>query len=64
MGTILGAISAFVATMPSLLEGTLRDVVPMVLVLVLIIVVNGYGWIYAISKNYLSGNLLPALRTE
>ena len=63
-GTLLGGLSALIATMPSLLEGTLRDVVPMVLVLILIIVLNGYVWIYAISRNYLSKNLLQALRTE
>jgi ABC-type antimicrobial peptide transport system permease subunit len=64
IGTLTGAISAFVATLPSLLSDFISASWQTAAVIILLIILNGFVWITAITRNSLKRNLMETLRTE
>ena len=63
-GTVIGAGAAFVATLPSFLAGINQNSYLTALILVLLILMNGWMWIYLISRSFLRKNLLETIKVE
>lgn len=64
IGTLSGAITAFVATLPSLLSEFVQASWQTAAVIILLILLNGFIWITIITRSSLRRNLLSALRSE
>jgi len=64
IGTITGAITAFIATLPSILSEFVQASWQTAAIIVALILVNGLAWIYGITKNYLRKDLIVTLREE
>ncbi len=64
VGTLIGAITAFVATLPSILSEFVQASWQTAAMIVVLILLNGLLWIYGISRNYLRKDLLLTLREE
>jgi len=64
LGTLAGAGTAFIATLPSILSEFVQASWQTAAVIVLLILLNGLGWIYVITRNYLKKDLLVTLREE
>lgn len=64
MGTFTGASTAFIATLPSFVSGIVQNSWHSAMIILLLIVMNGFFWIWIISRSYLAKNLLTTLRTE
>ena len=64
IGTLTGAITAFIATLPSILSEFVHSSWQTAAVIVLIILLNGLAWIYGITRNYLRKDLIVTLREE
>ncbi len=63
-GTLTGAISAFVATLPSLLSDFVQASWQTAAFIIMLILLNGLVWIVLITRNSLKRNLLSTLRSE
>ena len=64
IGTLTGAITAFIATLPSILSEFVQASWQTAAVIVLLILLNGLAWIYGITRNYLRKDLIVTLREE
>ncbi len=64
IGTLTGSITAFIATLPSILSEFVQASWQTAAVIVLLILLNGFIWIFLITRNYLKKNLLATLRVE
>jgi ABC-type antimicrobial peptide transport system permease subunit len=64
LGTLIGAVSAFIATLPSLLSGLGQNSFLTALFLIMAILINGFIWITMISRSFLSKNLIASIREE
>jgi ABC-type antimicrobial peptide transport system permease subunit len=64
IGTLTGAITAFVATLPSILSEFVQASWQTAAIIVGLILINGILWIYGITRNSLRKNLLVSLRSE
>ncbi len=64
IGTLTGAITAFVATLPSLLSEFVQASWQTAILIISLIVLNGCIWIILITRNALHKNLLYTLRSE
>jgi len=64
IGTLIGAITAFVATIPAILSDFVDANWQIAAWIVLLILLNGWIWILLITKNNLKKHLLSSLRTE
>ncbi len=64
MGTIAGAITAAIATLPSVLASYAETSWLTALMIILFILLNGMMWVMIIANSYLKRNLLDALRAE
>ena len=63
-GALTGTATAFVATLPSILSEFVQASWLNALVIVALILLNGFIWIYAIARYFLRKNLMAALRNE
>jgi len=63
-GTIIGAISAFVATIPSVFSAFIEASWQTAALIIVLIILNGLIWIYLIGKSSLHKNLVASLRSE
>jgi len=63
-GTIAGALTAFIATMPSIMSQFVDASWQTALVIILLIVANGLFWTILIARQNLKKQLLDSLRTE
>ncbi|MFC2124377.1 ABC transporter permease [Bacteroidota bacterium] len=64
IGTIIGALTAFIATMPAILSAFVDASWQTASLIIFIILLNGLIWILLITKNNLKKELLFSLRTE
>lgn len=64
IGTLTGAITAFVATLPSLLSEFVHASWQTAAIIILFIILNGFIWITLITRNSLRRNLIATLRSE
>ena len=64
IGTLAGAITAFIATLPSILSEFVQASWQTAALIVVLILANGIGWIYGITKSYLRKEVLATLREE
>lgn len=64
IGTLTGAITAFVATLPSLLSEFVQASWQTALIIILLIILNGFIWIVMITQRSLKKSLLYLLRLE
>ncbi|MCG8306766.1 MAG: FtsX-like permease family protein [Cytophagales bacterium] len=64
IGTLTGMISALTATLPSFLTGMDQSSWYTAFLLVFAILINGFVWIWLISRNSLKKNLQTALGSE
>ncbi|MBR9997923.1 MAG: ABC transporter permease [Cyclobacteriaceae bacterium] len=63
-GTAIGAVSAFIAILPSLLSAFVDASWQTAMVILLIILVNGLIWILLVTRHYLKKKLIASLRAE
>ena len=63
-GTMAGTIAAFVATLPSILSEFVQASWQTAMIIILIILLNGFLWIYFITRSFLNKSLLETLRSE
>ena len=63
-GTLIGTVGAFVATIPSVFSEYIDASWQTALVIIFIIMINGFLWIYLIGRISLRKDLLESLRTE
>jgi putative ABC transport system permease protein len=64
IGTLAGALTAFIATIPSILSDFVQASWQTAAIIVVLILLNGFLWIYGITRNYLRKDLLVNLREE
>jgi len=64
IGTLTGAITAFIATIPSILSAFVEASWQTALLILFFILVNGLAWILLITNNSLKKNLMVSLRNE
>jgi len=64
IGTLTGAITAFVATLPSILSEFVQASWQTAAIIVVLILINGVLWIYGITRNSLRKDLMISLRSE
>jgi putative ABC transport system permease protein len=64
IGTLAGTLTAFIATLPSILSEFVQASWQTAAIIVALILVNGLAWIYGITKNYLRKDLMVTLREE
>jgi ABC-type antimicrobial peptide transport system permease subunit len=64
IGTIIGSLSAFVATIPSIFSEFVEASWQTATGIVFLIMLNGLIWIFFIGKSSLRKNLVAALRSE
>lgn len=64
IGTLIGTISAFIATLPSFISGINQNSWQSALILIAAIMINGFIWIFIISKSFLRKKLISAIRAE
>jgi ABC-type antimicrobial peptide transport system permease subunit len=64
VGTGAGAVTAIIATLPSVLSSYVEASWTTALVIFTLIIVNGLVWTLAIGLSHLGKNLLESLRTE
>ena len=64
LGTMIGAITALVATLPALLSVTIEASWQIALLLIFLILLNGLIWILIVAWNNIRKNLLESLRQE
>jgi hypothetical protein len=64
IGTLSGAIAAFMAIMPSLLSEFVSASWLTAIIIIAVILINGFLWIIVITRNVLRRNLNYSLRTE
>ena len=64
IGTLIGAISAFISTLPSLISGLNQNSFLTALFLIIAILINGFFWITMISRSFLRKNLIASIREE
>jgi putative ABC transport system permease protein len=64
IGTLAGALTAFIATIPSILSEFVHASWQTAAIIVALILLNGFLWIYGITRNYLRKDLLVTLREE
>jgi ABC-type antimicrobial peptide transport system permease subunit len=64
IGTLAGAITAFIATLPSILSEFVQASWQTAAIIAALILLNGFLWIYGITRNYLRKDLLVTLREE
>jgi ABC-type antimicrobial peptide transport system permease subunit len=64
LGTLAGAITAFIATLPSILSEFVEASWETALIIVVLILLNGLAWILGITRNFLRKDLLVNLRDE
>ena len=64
IGTLIGALSAFVATAPSIFSAFINVSWQTAVVIITLIFLNGFAWIYFIGKSSLRKNLVVSLRSE
>jgi putative ABC transport system permease protein len=63
-GALTGTMTAFVAILPSILSEFVQASWFYALVIVALILLNGFIWIYAITRYFLRKNLMGVLRNE
>lgn len=63
-GTMAGTITAFIATLPSILSDFVQASWQTAALIVVLILLNGFAWIYGITMSYLKKDLLVTLREE
>jgi ABC-type antimicrobial peptide transport system permease subunit len=64
IGTLTGAASAFIATLPSILSEFVQASWQTAANIVAMIILNGFLWITVITWNFLNKNLITTLRAE
>ena len=64
IGTLAGAVTAFIATLPSILSEFVQASWQTAAIIVFLILINGLVWIYGITRNYLRKDLIATLREE
>jgi putative ABC transport system permease protein len=64
IGTLTGAATAFIATLPSILSEFVQASWQTAAIIVALIILNGFLWIAAITWNFLNNNLITSLRVE
>ncbi len=64
IGTLTGAATAFIATLPSILSEFVQASWQTAAIIVALIILNGILWITAITWNFLNKKLLATLRME
>lgn len=64
IGTLTGSITAFIATLPSLLSSFINASWQTAAVIILLILLNGFIWITLITRNSLRRDLIGTLRSE
>lgn len=64
LGTLAGAVAAFIATMPSILSDFVEASWETAAIIVVLIFLNGWVWIYCIIRNFLGKDVLANLREE
>lgn len=64
IGTLTGTVTAFVATLPSILSEFVQASWQTAAIIVGLILLNGLIWIVAITRNFLQKNLIVTLRSE
>jgi ABC-type lipoprotein release transport system permease subunit len=63
-GTLAGAITAFVSTLPSILSEFVQASWQTAAIIVSLIILNGLAWSYGITRSYLRKDLIVTLREE
>jgi ABC-type antimicrobial peptide transport system permease subunit len=64
IGTLTGAFSAFLAIIPSLISEFITASWQTALIIIALILLNGYLWIFIITRGIIKMNLYHSLRTE
>lgn len=64
IGTLTGAATAFIATLPSILSEFVQASWQTAAIIVAMIILNGFLWITVITWNFLNKNLITTLRVE
>ena len=64
LGTLAGAVTAIIATLPSILSSYVEASWTTALAIIALIIINGLVWTLAIGLSQLGKNLLESLRTE
>jgi putative ABC transport system permease protein len=63
-GTVIGAVSAFTAIIPSLLSAFVDASWQTAFIIILIILLNGFLWILLVARHNLKKSLIGSLRSE
>jgi len=64
IGTLIGTVTAFVATIPSIFSAYIEASWKTALIIIALIFMNGLIWIYLIGKSSLRKGLVTVLRSE
>jgi ABC-type antimicrobial peptide transport system permease subunit len=64
IGSFIGTITAFIATVPSIFSAYIEASWLTALIIIALIILNGLAWIYIIGKYSLQKRLIMALRSE
>jgi hypothetical protein len=64
LGTLIGAVTAFVATIPSIFSAYIEASWQTAILIIILILVNGLAWIFFIGRSSLRKGMIAALRSE